>query len=475
MAKISSKTVIGNMIKVMGVQIVSMLVSFIIGFIVPKFISPLTYSWWQVYVLYVGYNALFQFGIFDGFMLRYSAYDYSELDKKLVRSQARFLFSILDFLAVVIIMITFYTTKEYTFLSIVVIVVGIISKNLYRYTSFTFQMTNEIGNYSKAAIFQRLGYVLFIIALLIFGIDKFVYFCIADIFGDICGASIGWIKRKDLFLGKSSSVKDTWQEIFQNLRVGILVTIATFTSSFLVSGAKTIIQWRWDELTFGQISLSVSMMNVILVFVSAISVALLPSLKRMEESQLPKMYVQLRNIVSLILVSILLMYFPLIVVLDFWLPHYSDSLIYIGILLPSVVFSSKVNLLTNSYLKAYRKESVLLEINVFTMISGAIVFTIFAYGFNSINAVLYAVVWLNMINSFMAEVTVGKLIKIKLYRKFVDEITMTIVFSICVKLFSPAVGFGFYLGFVILYIIKNRKEYIFLLEKLKLIKKGAIG
>ena len=44
MAKISSKTVIGNMIKVMGVQIVSMLVSFIIGFIVPKFISPLTYS-----------------------------------------------------------------------------------------------------------------------------------------------------------------------------------------------------------------------------------------------------------------------------------------------------------------------------------------------------------------------------------------------------------------------------------------------
>ena len=91
MKKISTKTVAKNVSIVLIVQVVYTIISFVIGFIVPKFISESTYSQWQVYMLYVNYSALFHFGVYDGFIIRYSQYDYEELDKELVRSQFYFI------------------------------------------------------------------------------------------------------------------------------------------------------------------------------------------------------------------------------------------------------------------------------------------------------------------------------------------------------------------------------------------------
>ena len=73
-------------------QFISVVTSFILGFIVPKFIDEYQYAYWQLYVLYAGYVGLLHFGLLDGLVLRYSQYDYNELDKPLVRSQVRILF-----------------------------------------------------------------------------------------------------------------------------------------------------------------------------------------------------------------------------------------------------------------------------------------------------------------------------------------------------------------------------------------------
>ena len=75
-------------------QIVSLLVSAILNLIVPKYVSVVQYSYWQTYLLYISYVGILHFGLLDGLVLRYSQYDYDELNKPLFRSQFQALFCI---------------------------------------------------------------------------------------------------------------------------------------------------------------------------------------------------------------------------------------------------------------------------------------------------------------------------------------------------------------------------------------------
>ena len=56
---ITTKRFAKNVIFSIIAQIVSMAVSFILALIVPKFINEYQYSYWQMYVLYVGYVGVY--------------------------------------------------------------------------------------------------------------------------------------------------------------------------------------------------------------------------------------------------------------------------------------------------------------------------------------------------------------------------------------------------------------------------------
>ena len=90
---IKKKSITVNVIISLIVQIVSLLVSFIVSFLVPKFIDEYQYAYWQTYILYVGYVGVLHFGLLDGIVLRYSQYDFDQLDKERIRSQFKILLS----------------------------------------------------------------------------------------------------------------------------------------------------------------------------------------------------------------------------------------------------------------------------------------------------------------------------------------------------------------------------------------------
>ena len=92
---ITSKKLAKNLIFSVVAQIISVITSFVLGFVVPKFIDEYQYSYWQTYMLYVGYVGVLHFGLLDGIVLRYSQYDYNDLDKPRIRSQFQLLLGLL--------------------------------------------------------------------------------------------------------------------------------------------------------------------------------------------------------------------------------------------------------------------------------------------------------------------------------------------------------------------------------------------
>lgn len=447
-------------------QVASICVNFIINLIVPKFISELEYSYWQTYMLYVGYVGVLHFGLLDGIVLRYSQYNYDELDKERIRSQFRILIFLNGLFALITTTAALIIAKADFKYIFIYVAIGIITKNLFTYVSYTLQMTNRITTYAALIIAQRLFFGLAVIVLLVLRVKSFHLYCIADLAADMFGFLFCYKQNRKLYIGKTIPFKETLSEFKVNVLSGVILLIANWSSMLLVGSAKMTVQWHWNELTFGKVSFAFSLTNLFLVFVSAISVVLFPSLKRMEQSELPKVYTDIRNIISPVLFYVMLFYFPGCWILDTWLPKYNESLVYLGILLPVIVFTSKVSLLTNNYLKAYRKEKIMLVINLSAVITAFLLFYISAYIINNLKLLLIMVVIVIMLRSIVSEIAVMKIINVKFFKEFIIEAGVTIIFVVLTCFCNLIEGFLIYFAVLLVYTIFNRKMIFAYFKKL---------
>lgn len=474
MAKsITGKRFASNVILSIIAQLISLVVSFVLTLIVPRFIDEYQYAYWQSYVLYVGYVGVLHFGLLDGLVLRYSKYDYEELDKARLRSQFAILLIFTSTVTVLMGAVSLLALGGQNKLIFTFVAIGIVTKNLVTYGSYLLQITNRINKYVIMTISQRVTYGLFVVILLVLRVNDFYWYCLADLFGDAVGIVIGTCFNRGLYLGKSLSLRETFNELKLNISAGVILLMANWSAMLMIGGAKMMIQWRWDELVFGKVSFAFSVSNVFLIFVTAISVVLFPSLQRIDRDKLPQMYKSIRGVLSPLLFFIMLFYFPGCWILDKWLPTYSQSLVYLGILLPIIIYSSKVSLLTNNYLKVYRKEKSMLLANVISIVVGFSLFALSSYAFDNLYAVIVSVVFVIMLNSVLAEIFVCRIIKIRLIKEFIIEAIMTIGFILCASMLPRWWGCLAYFGVFAVYAIINYKSIIALFSRV--IKKRSIG
>lgn len=438
-------------------QVVSLAVSFIMNLVLPKYISEYQYAYWQIYLLYIGYVGVLHFGLLDGIVLRYSQYDYEELDKPRIRSQFKILVLVNIFLCLFAVTTAgIYCTDEMKIVFITT-AVGIITRNLFVYTSYFLQITNRIHNYALMVISYRVFYGIAVCLLLLLGVHDFYWFCIADLCSDLFGHFVGAFYNRGLYLGSSIALKDAVKELSLNISAGIVLMVSNWSSFLLTGSARLIIQWHWNELTFGKVSYAFSITSLFLTFVAAASVVLFPSLKRADPETLPDLYRKIRNGISPFLVCILILYYPGCWLLDQWLPAYHQSLVYLGILLPLIVYASKVSLLTNNYLKAFRKEKKMLLINVTAVCLAVCAFAVSAYVFDNLNMLLLCIVGVLMFASIASEIEVMKIIGLHGTKDFVAELLMAGIFIFSATGFDLLDGFFIYFFAELVYLFFYRK------------------
>lgn len=446
-------------------QSVSLFVGFLFNLIVPKFLDTIQFAYWQVFALYVSYVGILHFGILDGILLRYSDCDYDKINKDKLKSQfGVLLFSTITF-SIIGIIIALNCTDIPTRYIIILLSISTISINVFTYNSYTFQITNRIRQYALIVITQKLVYAFSVIFLLLVGTNTFYWFCIAEIIGDVIACILAVRYNTGMYLGSQMDTKDIITETWTNLSSGFFLLIANWSSMLLLGSARMIVQWRWDLLLFGKVSLAFSLTNMFLSFVTAASVAFFPSLKRLDKSKLPEMYSSIRKKASLFFFVFMILYFPCYKILDMWLPLYRDSFIYLGILLPIIVYSSKVTMLTNNYLKAYRKEKTMFNINVLSIIIAIAGFLTCAYYFDDVVYLLLWSVLVVIVRSVASEVIVSKIINKNYIIDYFIEFCVIIVFLICANVFKASLGLVLYTLTVLLFICLYSKQWLPQLKK----------
>lgn len=440
-------------------QVISLATSFIVNLVLPKFIDELQYAYWQKFILYFNYVGLIHFGLLDGMLLRYSSLDYDDLNKNNIRTQILFLllFNVAILWPISIFLIRLnLINKEITIL----LCIGSIFQNLYTFSIYIFQCTNNIKKYTLSLIVNRTTYGLIALILIVLGYNKYLLFCVADIIGIFVGFLIGPIYYSKLYFGKLSNLLSTFKEIKENVKCGLYVYFSNIASTLTINSAKIIIENKWDSIIFGKAAFSFSISNLYMNFINAISIVMFPMLRRIDHTKLKNSYSSLNRNLSKITYLSLLLYYPGVQIIKTYLPKYKVSLEYLIYLLPLIVPTSKLNLIVNNYLKVYRKEKSLLIIETATTLIGIILYYFSSSVMNSIKFVLVSVVIVLFIRYLVSSIYIKRLINESSLKYVICDLIIICIFIISTKLNNRILGVCFYLTVctILIVIIESRKD-----------------
>lgn len=462
--------IIRNLKYTISSNLISLFISMLVILIIPKVISIEEYGYWQLYIFYSSYVGFLHFGWNDGIYLRFGGSEYENLDKNLFHSQFIELLFCQLFLSLLICLGTFLLVKDNNRLFIlltVAIVMVLVNIRLMFY--YVLQATNRIRVFAMLTMLDRVVYILLIIIFLILGTRNYKLFIIADLIAKFISLFFAMLSCREIVFKKMSSFYLTFSESIMNISIGIKLMFSNIASMLIIGIVRFGIERTWNVETFGKVSLTLSISNMMMVFINAVGIIMFPILRKTNTEKLSNIYITIRDILMLILLGFLTVYFPLRSILALWLPHYVDSLKYMSLVFPMFIYEGKMALLINTYLKTLRKEKYMLKINVFSMLLSLTVTYISTQLISNLDLAILNIVILLSIRSTLAENYLVKELHIGNSEDSVLEGILILVFILSGWYLNSWLTVLIYAVVYLIYVFIKRKKISRAIFKLKLI------
>ncbi|MGM0240565.1 lipopolysaccharide biosynthesis protein [Enterococcus sp. AZ103] len=442
-----TKNLLKNLRYTLSANFLVLGISLILNIVVPKFISTEAYSYWQLYVFYGTYVGFFHFGWLDGIYLKTGGKYYQELDKKSLGSQFWYLMIFETFLTLIVggYGIILHNNKGIVLLFTATLLVVTNSRTFILYI---LESTNRFKEYAQLSRSDRYLYLLFLVGYLLAGGRDFIWLLAFDVLAKGLVTLWGMYLIRDLLKGKIFKLKFLQFEIGDNLKIGSNLLISNLASMFILGITRIFVERSWSINTFGKLSFTLSMSNLFMTFINAVGVVMFPLLRRTNQEQLPQLYQTIRNVFVPITFAILLTYQPISFLLNLWLPQYQASLIYMGVLFPTVIYEGRMALLVNTYLKTMRQERTILMVNLTTLFLSTALSALTVFIFHNILLTVGVILLSLVFRCIFAEKMLTGQLKIKVGKQNIQELILVTAFVFGNLLLTPLVSF---LGYFALY------------------------
>lgn len=454
-------------------NLLSLLISTLVIILIPKLIGVENYGHWQLYLFYSSYVGFLHFGWNDGIYLRYGGKEYKELNKRLFFSQfytlAFMQLLIVSFIFAFSIIVTTDINRAFIFqmTALCMLVVNVRYNLLY-----ILQGTNRIQEYARVTMLDKLLYFIIIVLLLVLGVRNYKLMITADLIGKLMSLFYAMYYCRDIVFRRISTFYITLNEAIKNISVGIKLMFANIASVLIIGVIRFGIERAWDVSTFGKVSLTLSISNLMMLFINAVGIIMFPILRRTDEKQLPNIYETMRNLLMAFLLGILILFYPLKVVLSDWLPQYADTLMYMAIVFPMCVYEGKMALLINTYLKTLRKEKLMLKINLISLTISVFATIFTTLILKDLDLVIVSIVILLAFRCILAEILLVKILRISIYKEILLESTIVVIFMLLGWFFDSWIAVIMYAICYAIYLFIKRKDIAKTIKNVKLLLKS---
>ena len=460
-----------NILVAFVAQGISMTLSILISFIVPKVLDVESFSYWQLFIFYISYVGIFHFGINDGVYLKYGGMTTNEMDKELVSGQFKILVAVETVLSILLLVVVkFIDLENERYYVLFMTCIYMFFANTGLYIGYIFQAANKTKLYSYSVIIDKVFFLVLLIGLFIAKNDDFRIYIIAYLVGKIICAIFCYIKGREIAFAKITNWKRVSIELIDSIRAGIKLTISSMSSMFILGCGRFFLDSCWGITVFGKVSFALSLSSFALAFISQVSMVLFPYLRRKESTQIKTIFMEVRNMLFLILPLIYVLYIPAKHLLINWLPQYEDSLTYLGILLPICLFDAKMNLLCNTFFKVMRGEKDLLRINLISVIISFVTAVFATFVLNSYWVVIVSMVSVVAFRSIFAEYVLGKKLENHKWSTSVEELLISIAFCVVSTCLRDDLAFVVVFILYLILLAINRKYISQMIKFMKSIK-----
>lgn len=452
-------TTISNLKVAFIAQFFSFFVSMLMSLIVPKLIDIEQFSYWQLFLFYANYVGLFLFGLNDGIYLRIGGEKYSDINKTLVGTQFK-LSVITQSIAMLFIIVyaMYYELDTNRFLVVTRVSLYLLVFNLHGFLGYIMQAVNLTKIYSQSIIIEKVAFCMMIIFLITVKANSFIFFINSFIICKTFSFAYLLIFSKELISAKICPLKLALSEMKLNTSVGINLMIANISNSLILGAGRLMIDKKWDVITFGKVSLALSLVNFFLMFINQISMVLFPALRRVTYKQLLTIYTKIRNLMGYAISSVLLCYIPMKILLSWWLPQYEKGIYYLIFLLPVCTYDGKMNMICNTFFKVLRREKVLLAVNVSSMLVSVFSVYISAFLLQNLDYVLASMTFSIAFRCVLSELLLSKMLGVNIIREIIEEGILVLVFIFSSLNCKNFVAFLVQLILFIFYIFINRNK-----------------
>lgn len=412
-------------------NLISILVSVISIILIPKLIGVTEYGYWQLYLFYASYVGFFHFGLADGVYLKYGGCPYEELNKPLLTSQFWILtaFEVMFSISIGIYALFMFPEENKSFV-IFMVALNLLLALPKTLLSFILQSSNRIREYARITAMEKISYAVLIGIMLTVGFCNYRVLIEIDLIAKIMALMIAILYCKDIVIGEPVSLKIGLLEAFDNICVGIKLMFANIASMLIIGIVRFGIEQKWDIETFGKISLTLSISNMLMVFINTIGIVLYPLLRNTPVERLPIMYVKMRNLLMFPLGMMLIGYYPAKCIFTLLLPQYSDALPYMALLFPICLFESKMAMLINTYFKTLRKEKMMMIINWTTVVLSLIISFVSIFMLEHLTWTVLSITILLAFKCVLSEIMLSRIINIRIFKDIFLELALTVIFMV---------------------------------------------
>ena len=376
-------TLKSNIRAALFVHITTLINSFVVGLILPKFLSVESFGYWQYFAFFSGCLELLLFGAGTGLYLHFGGKAYEQIDKSMIR---HIFFRWLCVAVVLIVVggvmihvIRMDPEKKYIFN---ILLIGLVVINTGTFFSYILQSTNRIKDNLSTVLLLNFITIAGFSILMCFNVTDYSCYISLYIGAHFLRGILILYYNKTVFMNHCVKQKKQrpWN-VRPIIQAGMFLMMADYSIYLMFGIGRLFVENKWGIEVFSKFSFAMSLTLLMVTFINQIGLVLFPALKQLKYEKMKELIIQYHKKVDMVLLSVFILYFAAKEILVFWLPQYEEAVFYFGVLLPLCVFDGRIAMLLNPVLKALRKEKQILYINVsFLLVSSLSFLTLWISG-----------------------------------------------------------------------------------------------
>lgn len=405
-----------NFVIVIGFNILMLLVGVGLSLLLPKYLPKEQYGIYRLLTLYITYGGTIHLGFLDGVYLFFGGKNIFKLDQK-DNSKIFSTFVVFQLVvgAVLLVAFNFILGASPNKIVYLLIISDLILMNFIDFYHYISQLNEKFTLYSVMFILTKLVVLSLLIPLTRAGFTNGIVFIGINVLVNVF--IIGFYYIRYIKVIKFRFRFFNYVTLKKITKIGFPIFIANLVASGIIGIDRFVVDAFFTDSAFAEYSFAVSLIGMFIIFISAVTRLVFPYLKLMKPDNILEIKYILGVVILILFAFALSGYYPMVIVVNWFLPEYTNSLQIVFILLPLLIFKAELDISITNVYKAKMLRRKYFQVSLASFIMSVIIFAVVLQFSKSLVAIAFA----SMLSYFLWYIISDLYLHIKLSKGGFDK------------------------------------------------------